>query len=110
MLPNDMDPECIALCEAMNKVTGITTEGSCCGHGERPYAIYFRVRRLAQLPRLLYWFDACHCGYYGWECRVRTDCAMSPVYFYVEGPVGEKAYAEALDIAKLITADLGRSQ
>ena len=35
--PEDMDEECIALCVAMNKLPGISTIESCCGHGKYPY-------------------------------------------------------------------------
>lgn len=96
-----IDPECISLVKAMNQYPGIKTIESCCGHGERPFRIWFEADNLEVLPPLLYWFDACHCGYTGWNIKVTTDCAMSPVHFYVEGPVG--AYGMADDIAKDLT-------
>lgn len=96
-----MDPECIPLCDAMNMVPGIGTIESCCGHNERPFHIWFMADDLKSLPPLLYWFDGCHCGFYGWRVTVETDCAMNPAVFMVEGPVG--AYNEADEIARLIT-------
>ena len=58
-MPADkMDPECIALCEAMNKLPGIRTTESCCGHGERSYHIWFKADGLESLPKLVYWFSA----------------------------------------------------
>lgn len=102
-IPDDVDPECRLLCEAMNLVAGIRTIESCCGHGERPYQVYFTANSLDSLPTLLYWFAGCHCGYYGWNVFAKTDCAMSPVMFRVEGPVGETAYSQAVEIALLIT-------
>jgi hypothetical protein len=99
-----MDPECIKLCDAMNKVPGIRTIESCCGHGERPYRIWFKSKNLKSLPLLLYWFDRCHVGYPGWNVSVSTDCAMSPVTFMVEGPIG--AYSESDDIAKSLEENL----
>ena len=98
-----MDPECIALCDAMNTIPGIRTASSCCGHGKREYNIFFSVVSLKALPPLLYWFAGCHCGFYGWRVIVATDCARSPVHFYVEGPVG--AYDQAETIAALIVKD-----
>lgn len=100
--PVDMDPECVLLCTAMNTMPGIRTVESCCGHGreDEPYRIWFEAADLASLPPLLYWFMGCHCGFYGWRVMAKTDCAASPVYFMVEGPVG--AFSEADEIAALI--------
>ena len=95
-----LDIECEPLCHALSIMPGIRTVESCCGHGERPYHIWFEVQDLDNLPAALYYFDGCHCGFYGWRVIATTDCAMSPVKFMVEGPVG--AYAESYVIAKLI--------
>ena len=95
-----MDKECIELCEAMNLFPHIQTTESCSGHGKDDYCIWFLVKKLSRLPQLLYWFNGCHSGCYGWRCFVKTDCAMSPVTFCVEGPTGEKAYRDSKIIAK----------
>jgi hypothetical protein len=58
----NMDPECVRLCRAMNGLPGIKTIESCCGHGEKPFRIWFMADKLESLPRLLYWFDSCHSG------------------------------------------------
>ena len=100
-----MDQECIELCNAMNLMPGIATVESCCGHGDHPYHIWFWAEDIGCLPDLLYWFDSCHCGYQGWCVKVKTDCAKRPATFYVEGPVGEEAYTQALEIARLIEKD-----
>ena len=100
VLPTDMDRECIALCEAMNRLPGIETRNSCCGHNKYPYRIWFNARSLKALPRLLYWFDICHSGCPGWRVSVETDCAACPAFFVVEGPVGH--YEDAEKIAKLL--------
>ena len=106
--PDGVDKECVDLCMALNYLPGISTIESCCGHGERPYHIWFTTKYLRSLPRLLYWFARCHCGFYGWKIIVRTDCAMSPVTFMIEGPTG--AYEESYHIAKLIKEDCGVSE
>lgn len=98
--PVGMDKECIVLCRAMNNLQGITTTESCCGHGKEPFQIWFKVDKLSDLPKLLFHFDACHCGFDGWFVDVMTDCGMAPVHFRVNGPKG--AYAEADKIAHLI--------
>jgi hypothetical protein len=99
---NDMDKECIELCDAMNFLSDIRTIESCCGHNKTPYQIWFRAKNLKALPKLLYYFDGCHCGFYGWKVLVTTDCGMSPVTFCIEGPVGEQAYSESKKIAELL--------
>lgn len=99
-LPADIDAECRELCEAMNLLPGIQTFESCCGHGKYPYRVWFHASSVKDLPRLIYWFDPCHSGKYGWRVEVGTDCAMSPAYFMVEGPISD--YESAQDIAGLI--------
>jgi hypothetical protein len=94
--PPDLDAEVLSLCRAMNLFPGITTVESCCGHGRDPYRIWFVTDSLDALPLLLYWFDGCHTGHYGWSTIVNTDCAASPVIFRVEGPCGDYAAADAI--------------
>lgn len=36
-----MDEECIHLCDALNCLPGVKTRESCCGHGDRPFTIWF---------------------------------------------------------------------
>lgn len=38
--PDDMDKECIPLCDLFNSI-GLATQFSCCGHGEAPFKIIF---------------------------------------------------------------------
>lgn len=95
-----MDVECLALCDAINKLPGLQTIESCCGHGKESFNIWFVAEDLKYLPALLYWFDGCHCGFYEWLVLVNTDCAMSPIHFNIKGKIG--AYKEADIIAGLI--------
>ena len=105
----DMDIECLELCAAMNMMPGIETVASCCGHGEHPYHIWFKATGLRVIPRLLYYFDGCHCGYYGWRVIACTDCAMSPVTFMVEGPSDlAVAREQSKQIASLLQGDTRR--
>ena len=99
---NGIDIECVNLCEVMNQFSGIETVESCCGHGEKEFRIWFLADNLEVLPPVLYYFDGCHCGFYGWNVIVSTDCAMSPVKFMVEGPIGESAYIQANAIALIM--------
>jgi len=102
---NGLDVEVVDLCNALNGLPGIRTIESCCGHGENPYHLWFKTKGLRYLPRPLYWFDGCHCGYYGWRVIATTDCGMSPVTFMIEGPIGTEAYTQSIEIARLITED-----
>lgn len=100
-LPNDIDKESILLCNAMNCFPGIQTIESCCGHGKDCFRIWFDVEDLEDLPPLLYFFDGCHTGVYGWSIKVTTDCGMSPVSFYVESStLGEEAYTESITMSE----------
>jgi hypothetical protein len=99
--PADLDPECLALCTAINDhVEGIITTESCCGHGERPYRIWIHPLSFGALPPLLYWLDRCHTGYHGWQVVAYTDCGAGGPFFMIEGPAG--AYEEAGKIAALL--------
>jgi hypothetical protein len=101
-----MDPECVELCRALNALPGIMTFESCCGHGERPFHVWFLSDNLEALPSPLYWFMVCHCGFPGWQVVVTTDCGRSPVHFRIDGPPG--AYDQARAIAALIAEDAVR--
>ena len=100
-LPENIDEESILLCNAMNCFPGIQTIESCCGHGKDCFRIWFVIEDLDDLPPLLYFFDGCHTGVYGWNIKVNTDCSMNPVTFFVESSTtGEESYEESITIAK----------
>ena len=109
-VPEEIDPECISLCQTLNRLPGISTSNSSCGHGEKPYRVWFHAKRLRDLPYLLWHLDVCHCGEYGWTVRAITDCGMSPVFLMIEGPVGEQAYKGAERIVKLFEDGFSWSQ
>lgn len=101
--PDDMDKECIRLCDAMNRFPGIMTHDSCCGHGKKEMGIYFIVtgHHKKDLPPILYYFDKCHTGVPGWRVEANTDCAMDGVSLSASSEsIGEKAYEEADKIAE----------
>lgn len=102
--PSDLDPECVALCAAINEcLPGVETVESCCAHGMYPYRIWVWPESLDALPPLLYWLDHCHTGLPGWSMQVYTDCAADHCTFMIEGPAG--AYAESGKIAAAIRLD-----
>jgi len=57
----NIDKECEALCDAINRMDGIRTVESCCGHGDHPFMIWIGFTDLKEgwkaLPILLYYLD-----------------------------------------------------
>jgi hypothetical protein len=101
----EMDPECIALCDAINHIPGLQTTESCCGHGESLFRIWFTVTDPKEFSVLLYYLVPCHVGFL-WNCYAKTDCGMSPVGYYIESQVkGEEAYEQANKIAEEIISN-----
>jgi len=106
-LPKDIDPECVGICDAMNKYPGIQTTSSCCGHGSRSMWIFFSANSLDSLPPVLYWMEKCHNGITGWQVSVYTDCSMgSPVFLAESLSIGQEAYDEANKIADYLLLGL----
>ena len=95
-LPDDIDAEVVTLCEAMNRLPGIDTTESCCGHGREPFRIFFVAASLEALPPVVEAVDSCHSGVRGWDVIATTHCAMSPVQFLLEGPKGDYRGADRL--------------
>ncbi len=52
VLPDDMDDECIALCNLLNRIPGVRTSESCCGHGKSPFRLWFRCTDITVIARL----------------------------------------------------------
>lgn len=101
-----MDPECIPLCDAINRIPGLETNESRCGHGESQFQIWFTLTDPEEFPILLYFLDPCHVGF-RWRCCAKTDCSMSPVVYYIESLVkGEEAYEQSKVIAEKINKHL----
>jgi hypothetical protein len=99
----ELDDQVTKLVHAMNSLPGIKTVESCCGHEKGVLCIWFKAESLDALPDLLYWFDGCHTGVFGWVVEVVTDCAMHSVTFCAHSnAVGNQAYCEANIIAEAI--------
>ena len=60
--PKDLDPECLEVCQELNKLEGICTTGSCCGHNRQ----HFRV-----------WLDL---NFETWGHKVLTRCTCDRYY------------------------------
>jgi hypothetical protein len=69
-----LDPEVVALCEALNSLSGVETVQSCCGHARYPFRVWFKV-----------------------------SSSDPPCEWMIEGPTGEKAYQQAKLLACALT-------
>ena len=100
-----VDLEARSLVKALNALPGITTKESCCGHGKRPFCIWFDVDEMHS-PGFMC-LARCTCPrYYGyrrgtWEVKLyHSD--VNPVTFVLEGPKGPVAY----DMAERLAANI----
>ena len=116
------DPEVVELCKAINSIQGLETTSSCCGHGDTPFHIWFRVSYVKALYPITRCIDTRYGGaptlpddpYMGgwgraWRCMaVDTDTAVEGqpgsggVKFLLEGPTGETAYQQTIELAARI--------
>lgn len=51
-LPSDIDPECIEICNLLNRLPGVKTTESCSGHGKGPFSVFFKCTNIDSLSRL----------------------------------------------------------
>lgn len=52
VLPSDMDEQCIDLCVTLNRLPGVTTFESCCGHNKYTFRVWFRCTNISTISRL----------------------------------------------------------
>lgn len=86
--PGDMDPECVALCVEMNRLSGIQTTESCCGHGVAPFQIWFTASRIDDLAPIATLTDGRMGGLDDWTIKVECHDYDGQPRFVLEGPVG----------------------
>jgi len=101
---DDIDKECIKLCKAMNRLTGVTTQFSCCGHGESSFSIVFFCKNVNisyLMPIVIDLPD-------DWSCSIDVTSTGKgrttlPRFVLLSGSkIGEIAYKDANDIADKI--------
>ena len=81
--PDDIDPECIVLCDALNSLPGIRTVESCCGHGKYEFQVVFEAGTIEALFPI-----AATTLLSKWKVRVFCTEEAPGVLFILEGPVG----------------------
>jgi len=86
MLPKDLDPECLEVCQELNKLEGVRTTGSCCGHNRQPFKVWldldFKVWGHKVITR-------CICDRYyenGWDVNLEHSDVEPFTGFVLIGP------------------------
>ena len=51
-LPEDIDKECIEICNVLNRLPGTETFESCMGHGKHEFWVFFRCYNIDTISRL----------------------------------------------------------
>jgi hypothetical protein len=100
----------VGLALALNSFPGIHTTESCCGHGMHHFWMAFEADTVQALGPLLWWFRHDHPKhkYNDWRVVVRASEDKQDISFFLQGPSGERAYAEAIDLAtKMLEAQSG---
>ena len=96
------DKEARALIFVLNSFKGIKTSEHCCGHGKQPFRIWLSIDKdFPYLQHFMQAFDIRYgCPSPDWKvCLVSTDTYPSgKIHIMIEGPVGKRAYEEALTI------------
>ena len=107
----EMDRECVKLCNAMNSIPGIETFCSCCGHGKGCMWIDFHAKSMGSIiPIINYVSHDYHCGTSSrgaiWTCECLGgefwNSRHRGYFRFYSRSVGRKAYAEANKIARKI--------
>jgi hypothetical protein len=89
-----LDPEVVSLCGALNKIPGIETIASCCGHGYAAFRIYFVAESIENLKPILERIDESEV----WTMRVSMSTGNMEPYFVLDGKTGSYDEAEALAV------------
>lgn len=100
--PDDerLDLECKELCIALNRLPGIYTYESCCGHGKHPFWVWFRVDEISQglllLTRLLCASDST----FNFDVKLTFNLTFSKLAFLLESKeIGKPAFKQARKLA-----------
>ena len=97
-----MDSEVIDLCNAINALPGLKTEGSCCGHGKGLFSIFFQVTSLHD--GLFFLARCCDRRYFKHDWRIGVTVGdqmkkIPPTIFWLHSMTkGKKVYIEAKDL------------
>lgn len=109
---HQIDPECTRLVDALNLVPGIRTFESCCGHGRQRFWVFCVVESIESLPFLAFhlggrqhhgkWHVTLDGGTPTGKGHKPDGSNANTVFLTVRGPVGEKAYLDAGELAAIL--------
>lgn len=109
--PENMDAECIPLCDALNQLQGVVTTESCCGHKKDNFRIWLKVDAEAvakMLPFLAQLVATNYCGFPFWlriEDTGDGDCVGPKgmlVLCFESWNKGKRAYQDADALAEMV--------
>lgn len=81
--PDDIDPESIALCDALNSLPGIRTCSSCCGHGKRSHRVFFTADNPQDVEPIRQAIEG-----RAWRIEQARRKGVDILYFMLQGPAG----------------------
>lgn len=108
----ELDPQCRSLVDAMNRIPGLWTTESCCGHDKNFFRVFFDVIWSAQgrvaLTAVTFSARPDIAGYQGLGAwTVEAYANSNPVSFVLESTdKGKAAYGQSLKIANAILRNL----
>ena len=100
-LPEDMDYQCIGLCNVLNSLPTVETSESCCGHCMERYSIWFHCDSIKVLSRL---GRALERNYSDGKWELVVDSCDTRPYglFWLRSKEPFKDYAEMQDSVSLL--------
>jgi len=104
-LPKGLDMEVEPLFYALNRLPGIWTYTSCCGHGKENFRIWFFAHPGAEgLLLIARSIDPRICGHDAWKLILEhTNLVERPLAFCLRGGIGPSAYLQVGDLAWKLT-------
>lgn len=96
-----IDPECQALCVALERLPGVEVVAACSGHGEGPLRVWVTVDTILRVL-------ACVAAYepYAWHVYPQLEirhCAECPLMVEIRSDTkGSEAYGEAQSISDVL--------
>lgn len=105
-VPRSMDPPCIPLFHALNKLPGIRTTSSCCGHGKKPFRMWLEACTLSNVTAVVRRIDGRYLGF-EWRCLAYINESAWRTSFCLESlTIGEEAYQESRVLAQSLLDDM----
>jgi hypothetical protein len=104
--PNDpdLDPECLQLCLALNRLDDIQTTCSCCGHGKQKFSVWFQVSNLNSKSILL--LSKLLCGYkyfFQFDLQIHHNDTFETIGFCIKSKTTDvKSFILANQLAQTI--------